>query len=357
MFGTVCKMGALVALCLVTVVFSGGCKPALPAAWRVHDMNRPLPPRIQPAQPGKAPSDAVVLFDGKDLSQWTGAQGNPAPWKVAGDYFEVVPGRGDISTKQVFGDFQLHVEWATPIQSKDPHDAGNSGVMIMGLYEVQVFDSWTTDLYADGGAGAIYGQYPPQVNATRPPGQWQTYDIIWHCPHFDADGHLKKAGNITVLHNGVLVQDHVKPWGPIRWMSRASYEEPHAARLPLTLQDHGNPVRYRNLWLRELPKGPQDPPPARPEAVPVVKNLLDQYVGQYGQGFSPVVEHHGRGLRIRVGSLPWFDVVAQTDTLFVGTDVGVEFQFDRTAEGIVKGLWWHHSGIKVYYPKVKASNP
>jgi len=353
----IAKGGVLLVSFLGSMSFLAGCRTAAPPVWRVHDMNRPLPPRIHPAEPGKAPSDAVVLFDGKDLAQWTDAKGKPAKWKAVGDYFEVVPGTGSISTKQAFGDCQLHLEWATPRQCKDPHDAGNSGVMIMGLYEVQVFDSWTTDLYADGAAAAIYGQYPPQVNATREPGKWQTYDIIWHAPRFGPDAQLQKPANITVLHNGVLVQDHVEPWGPIRWMCRATYEQSYPEKLPLTLQDHGNPVRYRNIWLRELPKGPQGPPPAPAKGIPLSKNILEQYVGHYGQGFSPVVEHHGQDLRIRIGALPWFDLVAKTETLFVGTDVAVEFQFDRTPQGVVKGLWWHHSGVKAYYPKVNTSNP
>ena len=228
--------------------------------WAIHDRNRPLPPVIDPGtastqdQAGRPPSDAVVLFDGKDLSKWQAKEGGgPAKWKVESGYFEVVKGTGYISTKQAFGDCQLHVEWAAPSPAVgQDQDRGNSGVFLMDKYEVQVLDSYDSKTYPDGQAAAIYGQYPSLVNACRPPGQWQTYDIVFHGPRFDKNGKLLRPAHATVLHNGVLVQDNVELTGPTEHKQRPPYEV-HAEKMPLSLQDHGHPVRYRNIWIRELP--------------------------------------------------------------------------------------------------------
>ena len=226
--------------------------------WEIHDRNRPLPPVIAPGtystqeKAGDPPSDATVLFNGKDLSNWESVKGGPALWTVGEGYFEVAAKTGDIQTKQAYGDCQLHVEWAAP---NPPHgedqDRGNSGVFMHGIYEIQVLDSYQNVTYADGQAAAIYGQYPPQVNAMRPPGQWQTYDIVFHGSRFDASGNLARPATITLLHNGVLVQDHVSPTGPTGHHVRPPY---HVTpdKLPLRLQDHNHPVRYRNLWIREI---------------------------------------------------------------------------------------------------------
>ncbi len=226
--------------------------------WTIHDRNRPHPPVITPGhastqeQPGRPPSDAIVLFNGKDLSGWEQLSGGPAKWKVGDGYFEVAPKTGNVRTKQAFGDCQLHVEWATPNppQGHD-QDRGNSGVFLMSLYEVQVLDSYHSETYADGQAAAIYGQYPPLVNACRPPGEWQTYNMIFHGPRFDAAGKLLRPADITILHNGVLVQDHVRIMGPTGHMERPPYH-PTPEKLPLMLQDHNHPVRFRNIWIREL---------------------------------------------------------------------------------------------------------
>ena len=223
--------------------------------WKVHDMNRPLPKVVTPAeQPGQPPSDAVILFDGNDLSNWVSEKdGSNAKWKVEDGYMEVVKKTGNIRTKQAFGDCQLHVEWASPEKvSGSSQDRGNSGVFLMSNYEVQVLDSYDNRTYADGQAAAVYGQNPPLVNACRPPGQWQSYDIIFHRPIFKNDKVVKPA-TITVLHNGVLVQDHFKIEGATAWKKLAEYR-PHADKMPLILQDHSHPVRYRNIWIRELPE-------------------------------------------------------------------------------------------------------
>jgi len=231
--------------------------------WKPNDPDRPVPPVIDPGTasvqdaPGRPPSDAIVLFGGKDkdLSQWAGDDRQPAKWKVADGYLEVLPHSGYIHTRQPFGDCQLHVEFSEPVPPVgESQDRGNSGVFLMGLYEVQVLDSYQNKTYADGQASAVYGQFPPQVNASRPPGQWQTYDIIFHGPRFDKDGKLLRPARMTVLHNGVLVQDNVELSGPTAHHDRPPYK-PTPTKLPLSLQDHGNPVRFRNIWIRELDQG------------------------------------------------------------------------------------------------------
>jgi hypothetical protein len=224
--------------------------------WKPHDMNRPAPAVVDPGtpstenNPGRPPEDAVVVFDGKDLSKWSQKDGSPAKWKVGDGYFEVVPKSGYIYTRQAFGDCQLHVEFREPAPAVgEGQDRGNSGVFLMGFYEIQVLDSFQSKTYPDGQAGAVYGQYPPLVNASRPPGQWQTYDIVFHGPRFSGDGKLLRAARITVLHNGLLVQDNVEIQGPT--VTNKPYES-HAEKLPLALQDHNHPVRFRNIWVREL---------------------------------------------------------------------------------------------------------
>jgi hypothetical protein len=205
-----------------------------------------------PEHAGTPPSDAVTLFNGKDLSGWTQRGGKPVAWKVGDGYFEVAPHSGDIVTKQSFGDSQLHVEWASP---NPPHghdqEPGNSGVYLQSLYEIQVLESHDNKTYADGQAGAIYCQYPPLANPARPPGEWQTYDVIFHAARFTGDGKLEEPAIVTLLFNGVLAQDHVALTGPTDYMKRPPYK-PTPAKLPLLLQDHGAPVRYRNIWVREL---------------------------------------------------------------------------------------------------------
>jgi hypothetical protein len=225
--------------------------------WKIHDLNRPLPPVITPGtastqdQAGAAPSDALVLFDGKDLSHWVDGDGKPAKWKVENGYMEVVAKTGNISSRAAFGDCQLHVEFAEPTPPVgESQERGNSGVFLMSLYEIQVLDSYENKTYADGQAAAVYGQYPPLVNASRPPAQWQQYDIIFHRPHFK-DGKLASPARVTVLHNGVLVQDNVELTGPTAHGERPPYK-PGPDKLPMQLQDHGEPVRYRNIWIREL---------------------------------------------------------------------------------------------------------
>lgn len=231
--------------------------PQISEKWKIHDMDRPLPPVVDPGPAGlpvPPPSDAEVLFNGEDLSGWTDGKGQPAGWKVINGYMEVVKKTGSIKTEKKFGDCQLHIEWASPSPAVGKgQDRGNSGVFLMDLYEIQVLDSYQNLTYADGMAAAIYGQHPPLVNACRPPGEWQTYDIIFHRPRFDEQGNLKSPAVMTVFHNNVLVHDNARLTGPTEWKKRPPYQA-HADRLPLSLQDHDHPVRYRNIWIRDLEK-------------------------------------------------------------------------------------------------------
>jgi len=206
--------------------------------------------------PGRAnadpPSDAIVLFDGKNLSQWHAADGSAAKWNVRDGYVEVAPGTGEIITNQQFGDVQLHIEWATPSVVKgEGQERGNSGVFLMGKYEVQVLDSYENVTYYHGQAGAVYKQYAPLVNASRKPGEWQAYDIIFHAPHFDDQGKVTDRARVTVLHNGVLIQNNVEIYG-ITYNDRPALYIAHPPQESLRLQDHGNPIRYRNIWVRRL---------------------------------------------------------------------------------------------------------
>lgn len=249
---------AAVLVGIVSAVTGQYAAPRGEQEWKIHDRNRPQPPIVTPGQastqdrPGSPPSDAIVLFDGKDLSKWQGADGGPAKWKVEDGYFEVAPRTGNIRTRQPFGDCQLHAEWAAPLPAHgEDQDRGNSGVYLMSLYEIQVLDSYQNKTYPDGQAAAVYGQYPPLVNACRPPGQWQSYDIIFHGPRFDKDGKLLRPAIVTVFQNGLLVQDHVPIMGPTEHKQRPPYHVT-PEKLPLMLQDHDHPVRFRNIWIREL---------------------------------------------------------------------------------------------------------
>ncbi|MCP4094385.1 MAG: DUF1080 domain-containing protein [Planctomycetes bacterium] len=224
--------------------------PMLPGQpWRVHDRNRPQPPKVKaPSKYGGAPSDALVLFDGTDLSQWRNGKGEAAQWTVA-DGTMTVNATGSIRTKEVFGDCQLHVEWATPeAASGNSQGMGNSGVFLMDLYEIQVLDSHDNVSYADGSAGSIYGQCPPDANASRAPGEWQTYDIAFTAPRYE-DGKEVNPARVTVFHNGVLVHNNRVILGPTTHRNLPPVGD-YSAKRPIQLQDHGNPVRYRNIWVR-----------------------------------------------------------------------------------------------------------
>ena len=230
--------------------------PPIPGQkWRVHDVERPQPPLVKPgATASDPPSDATVLFGGKDLSKWAQRQGEQLvepKWPVRNGYFETGAKTGSMVTRESFGDVQLHLEWAAPPEvSGTSQGRGNSGVIFMGMYEVQVLDMYNNLTYPDGGAASLYGQWPPLVRAPRPPGEWQTYDIVFEAPRFEGDK-LVKPAYMTVFWNGVLAHNRKELGGPTLHRQASAYK-PHAAELPLTLQDHSNPVRYRNIWIRRL---------------------------------------------------------------------------------------------------------
>jgi hypothetical protein len=223
--------------------------------WHIHDGTRPQPVMVTPGQMAgmaAAPSDAVVLLgpDGS-LAAWQGTGGKPAAWPVTGGVMQTGVGTGTIETKASFGDVQLHVEFATPSEVKgDSQGRGNSGVFLAGVFEIQVLDSYNNPTYPDGQAAAMYGQFPPLVNASRPPGEWQAYDITFTAPRFSGDK-LEAPAVATVLHNGVMVQNARAFWGPTAHQRIDPYT-PASAKGPIRLQDHDNPVRFRNIWLRRL---------------------------------------------------------------------------------------------------------
>jgi len=225
--------------------------------WAVHDPNRPQPKIVTPGtfstqeQPGIPPSDAIVLFDGKDLSKWETPKGEQPKWIVKDGYMQVTPGSGDIRTRDKFGDIQLHIEWAAPKEAKgESQGRSNSGIFINGV-EIQVLDNYNNPSYADGMAGSVYGVNPPMANALRPPGEFQVYDIVFRRPVYK-DGKALDPGYVTVFVNGVLVQDHTMLEGRTGHMGRTKIG-PLADRASIQLQDHGNPMRFRNIWVRELP--------------------------------------------------------------------------------------------------------
>jgi len=300
--------------------------------WLGHDRDRPMANVITSGtfssqeQPGVPPSDATVLFDGKDISQWVAMDGSPTKWIAHDGALECVPGSGYARTLQSFGDCQLHIEWAAPNPPKgDSQGRGNSGVFFgFGRYEVQVLDSYGSKTYADGAAASIYGQYPPLVNASLPPGKWQTYDIIWKAPRFDAGGTLLSKARITVFHNGVLVQNNVELTGPTGWIGRAPYQA-HPERTPIALQDHGNPVHYRNVWVRELGN-------PRHKEFMLPDSLLESYAGDYPRGKTEVVKIRRLPDGLLSLTLAGADLVmhAESRTKFYALTTDVQCEFDFT---------------------------
>jgi hypothetical protein len=249
--------GVLMLALFVSVVFSMQQWQRPDLKWEVHSKDRPQPEVINPGtqstqdRVGIPPSDAVVLFNGEDLSAWENGKGEEAGWKIENGEMVIPGGTGSIFTKQPFGDVQFHIEWQAPVPPEgEGQGRGNSGIKFMRMYEVQILDSYDNTTYPDGQAASVYGQYPPLVNTSRPPGKWQTYDIIFRRPHFDTEGNVIKPSYLTVFHNNVLVQDHVELIGKTGG-ARSPYQA-HPDKLPIMLQDHKNPVRFRNIWVREL---------------------------------------------------------------------------------------------------------
>ena len=215
----------------------------------------PVPPKVTPGEGSAPPSDAIVLFDGTDFSHWVSAQDSGAvAWTLdsAARCMTVKAGTGAIRTRQGFGSMQLHLEFRPPAEVQgEGQGRGNSGVFLMGRYELQILDSYESRTYSNGQAGSIYKQYAPLVNASRGPGQWQRYDIIFMAPVWGESGRILRPATVTALHNGVLIQNDVALLGPTQYRGQAAYQ-PHAGELPLRLQDHGNPTSFRNIWVRKL---------------------------------------------------------------------------------------------------------
>lgn len=282
----------------VAAILFAGCQQPAPATdtkaikdstatiqWKVHDMNRPRPQVIEPMEqhlPTPAPAGAIVLFKAGDLSAWKGNDSIGIPkWKLENDYMEIVPGTGAITSKESFGDIFLHAEWASPDDTtKHGQDRGNSGIYFMGKYEIQVLDSYQADTYADGQAGAIYAQYPPLFNACKPRGQWNAYDIAFRAPRFATDGSLISPARITVIHNGILIQDNMAYKGPSSWLKFYPYEA-HADKLPITLQEHNGKVRFRNIWVLPMPELAMPPEGYGDKTITVADADLDKYTGTY----------------------------------------------------------------------------
>lgn len=333
---------ARIAVGIAVVLVAGSAlsaqSPPSGRRWKAHDPARPKPVKVTPGNAlGVPPSDAVVLFDGRSLDAWASRDGSAPKWITKNGVMEAVPGAGPVATRQGFGDGQLHIEWATPLEGVGQgQDRGNSGVYLMSKYEVQILESRDNVTYADGQAAAIYGQHPPLVNASRGPGEWQSYDIVFRRPRFKSDGTLETPARMTVLHNGVLVQDAARLWGPTNWLRYGAYAK-HPDALPLMLQDHAHPVRFRNIWIRPLPDLPTDEEGlavSRP-AVRIPAALLARYAGNYGgMAGKPglTLEQQRGGLVLRVLDTT-FALVAETTTRFVLTETAGVLDISGGASG------------------------
>jgi len=305
--------------------------------WLAHDRLRPQPPVVTGAtassqeQAGKAPSDAVVLFDGKDMSAWVTMEGAPTKWISRDGYMECVAGSGYTRTLQNFGDCQFHIEWAAPVPAEgEGQGRGNSGLFFgLDRYEVQILDSFGNKTYSDGSAGSVYGQYPSLVNACRPPGQWQAYDVLYSAPRFDSDGKLMFPARLTVFHNGVLIQNNVELTGPTSWLERAPYRS-HPEKQPISLQDHGNPVRFRNIWVRELGR------PGKKEFT-FANAVLERYVGRYERNLE--IFRDGSQLIARFNGVR-FVMFAESPTRFFAKTTDFQIECPTDSPGKAQRLFW-----------------
>ena len=343
------RRAVLVALPLA-VLLAAQLGAQSPRRWKIHDMTRPVPDKVSASLPLPVPppSDAIVLFDGTDLSKWRAADGGPAKWIIKDGSLIAVAGGGPVYTRDGYGDVQLHVEWAAPTPgSGKGQGRGNSGVFLMGKYEVQVLDSHENVTYVDGQAAAVYGQYPPLVNASRPAGTWQAYDIVFRRPRFRPDGTVAQPARVTVLHNGVLVQDNSEIWGPTGWLQHLPYES-HPDRLPLSLQDHGNPVLYRNIWLRELDEEPRRGPEGyqTKPLMTMTPETLDRYVGKYGEGLGQqvIVSREGETLYAKFGLLAPLELLPHSKKEFSLRWTAATVLFDLGQDGIPTALTFHIGG-------------
>ena len=246
------QLKRFLAICLATIICINAISQKDPPTTEIW---KPEPKVVAPGKTNAdAPADAIILFDGKSGSNWKHKNGDDAKWTVADNAFTVKPGTGDIQTKQKFGDCQLHIEWRIAADvTGNGQNRGNSGIFLMGRYEVQVLDNYNNinKTYVNGQAGSTYKQSPPLVNVCKAPGEWQTYDIIFTAPRFSEKGYVIEPARITVIQNGVLVQNNTTIWGNTVYIGSPFYEK-HEAKESLGLQDHGNATSFRNIWIREL---------------------------------------------------------------------------------------------------------
>ena len=325
-----------------------------PPGWRQHDVDRPQPARVEPAAPGARagapPSDAVVLIgaDGSGAENWVSDGDGPMRWRTEGGALVVTPGSGGVRTEEEFGDAQVHVEWMPAAEpEKSGQNRSNSGLFLVGgRYEVQVLDSWDNPTYADGRAGAVYGQFPPLADAARPPDQWQSLDVFFRMPRFDGAGALLEPARMTVLHNGVLVQNNEELPGTTIWLESLPYTA-HGPG-PIGLQDHGSPVRFRNLWVRRLPERAAPPAGyADLAAVALTDAQRDRLVGSYArdEGGTFVIERLGDGLGL---SMPWrpgvLRLVPLSPTSLQLQNTAGRFDVELDDAGAVTGLTFEMGG-------------
>ncbi|MEM1053900.1 MAG: DUF1080 domain-containing protein [Bacteroidota bacterium] len=331
--------------------------PHAPAApgWRQHETERPQPPRVEPAEadlPVAPPSDAVVLIgpDGDPGEHWQSFSGDPIAWTVTDGALVVTPGTGPIQTRESFGDAQIHIEWKPAAEpEKTSQDRSNSGLFLVDeRYEVQILDNWENETYADGRAAAIYGQFPPLAAANRPPDAWQSYDVFFRMPRFADDGTVMEEARLTVLHNGVLVQNNEVLPGMTIWLESLPYEA-HGEG-PISLQDHGSPAQFRNLWVRRLPE--REAPPADyalEEGIDLTDEQEARILGRYARegGGTFVFERLGDGLGM---SMPWrsgvLPLVPLSPTRLHLKNTNGVFDFEMDADGAVTALTFTMGGAR-----------
>lgn len=328
--------------------------------WKIHDMNRPRPQTVEPlAQtlPAPAPKNAIMLFDGKDFSHWVAKDSGDVKWKLENGYMEIVPGTGEIISKDKFGDMFLHVEWASPIDSaRKGQDRGNSGIFFMHQYELQVLDSYNADTYADGQAGALYGQAPPRFNACTPPGEWNAYDITFRRPRFNADGSLLTPARISVIHNGILIQDNEEYKGPTSWLKYLPYKK-HDDQMPIALQEHNCKVKYRNIWAVPLPELAMPAKGYGDKIISLQDTDLDKFVGVYQRPNTPatftITKNNGSlfcDFYWRPGAL---ELVPLSANSFAMKETAGVIDFTSDDKGNVTGLVFHLGGDDMPGTKTK----
>ena len=339
-------------------VLSPQARGQLETGWKTHDLNRPAPKVVTPGEGGnsmKPPSDAVILFDGKNFDSW---RGGVEGWRIVDGAMEFVEKAGPLMTKEEFGDCQLHLEWATPARVEgDGPQRGDSGVFLMNAFELQVLDSYDNPTNADSSAASIFGQYPPLANACRGPEQWQSYDIIFQAPRFDKDGQLQERARMTALHNGVLVQNNSEIFGPTSWLKHRRYAQGKTIG-PLRLQDRGSPVRYRNIWIRRLAaQRPQPDPPYPKAALELPPEKQNRLLGTYRTGKQKefrVFEKEGSlycklyGVRMKMVAL------SESKFTFEKCAGGISFQLSKDGEVESASLQLDAAGVRTGKKKKNA---